>query len=248
MCANGERRKSVYEEIIEDEITKKSGNLFGILDGRKVVDQLKSPLFYIMCLFVTIQMIRINYFVATIRAQEVYLIGPELGVKINNIFDIALPVGGVVAIPFIGLLLDNLKAVNVLMVLLSVSSAIGVLGLFSSFTLNLVGILLLVVFRPFFYTSVSDYSAKIFGFTTFGTVYGLMMCVSGICNYGQIFLDYVTHTHQDGNPTPVNIFLIVLSVVFGGGLVMYILHQSKHIERERINFEAERACEEEMPH
>lgn len=245
--ANGGRRKSIFEEIVENKITQKTGNLFGILDGKSIPEQLKSPFFYLMCCFTTIQMIRINYFVATIRSQEEYLLGDELALKINNIFDVALPLGGVVAIPFIGLILDNVKTVNVLVILLLVSFFIGLMGVLKSFAFNLIGIFLLVVYRPFYYTAVSDYSAKIFGFDTFGTVYGLMMCLSGLFNYFQTYLDWFTHQHENNNPIPVNLFLIGLTLLFGSSLIAYIINKSKTIGKIKLTEEAENAPVYQIP-
>ncbi|ODV71870.1 Fmp42p [Cyberlindnera jadinii NRRL Y-1542] len=248
LTPDGSRRKSVYEEYVEHELTQKSGNIFGILDGEPVKTQLKSPFFILMCLFTTVQMIRINYFVATVRSQEEYLVGPESALRLNGIFDIALPMGGVIAIPFIGLILDNFQTVTVLNILLCVSLFIGVMGIVKSFVLNLLGILVLVVYRPFYYTSVSDYSAKVFGFTTFGQVYGLLMCISGIFNYAQSYFDLYTKKYQNNNPIPVNIFLVSLTVVFGLSLLTYITKESKNIDRKKLESEAERAPVLELPH
>lgn len=248
LTANGKRRKSVYEEIVENELYSKSGNIFGVLDGESVKTQLKSPFFLLMCAFTTIQMIRINYFVATVRSQEEYLLGEELALRVNNIFDIALPLGGVIAIPFIGLILDNFKTITVLIILMCVSFVIGIMGVLKIFSANLLGIFLLVVYRPFYYTAVSDYSAKVFGFTTFGTVYGLMMCISGLINYFQTFLDYITHHYEGNNPIPVNLGLIACTLIFGSSLIFYILTQQKNIERKKLEQEAESAPEIEIPH
>lgn len=248
LTANGKRRKSVYEEIVENELYSKSGNIFGVLDGESIKTQLKSPFFILMCAFTTIQMIRINYFVATIRSQEEYLLGEELALRVNNIFDIALPLGGVIAIPFIGLILDNVRTVNVLIILMCVSLVIGIMGVVKNFTANLIGIFLLVVYRPFYYTAVSDYSAKVFGFTTFGTVYGLMMCISGLFNYFQTYLDYITHRYEHNNPIPINLVLISCTIVFGTSLVIYIITQQKTIERKKLELEAESAPVSEIPH
>src|SRR3569833_3804160 len=49
---------------------------------------------------------RINYFIATIRPQYEAIFGDhEMAVEINGFFDLALPLGGLISIPFIGLFL-----------------------------------------------------------------------------------------------------------------------------------------------
>lgn len=241
------RTKSVYEEYVESKILSKSGHLFGILDGKSLKRQLSSPFFLLMCCFCTVQMIRINYFVATIRSQEEFLLGPQLAAEINNIFDVALPLGGVVAIPFIGVLLDNFQTQTVLLILYLISIAIGLCGVVSSYTLNLVGILVLVTYRPFYYTAISDYSAKVFGFETFGTVYGLMMFTSGLINYFAVYLDRLTKAMFQGNPGPVNWGLIVATCCSGAALLVYIEAQRKENCKLRLQEEAEEAEEVQIP-
>ncbi|CCD27287.1 Fmp42p NDAI_0K00960 [Naumovozyma dairenensis CBS 421] len=235
------RRKSVLETYVETKLEEKSGGIFGVLHGYSVIDQLKTPWFYLLLIFAIISMIRINYFIATIRSQEEYLLGDELlASKINEIFDLALPIGGVLSIPFIGVLLDHVKTFNVLKLLSCMSVIIAVLGLIpNSFFLNLIGILVLVIFRPFYYTVISDYATKVFGFETFGTVYGLLICISGICNMGQSLLDQLTHTKFDMNPTPVNLGLLLITIFSSGALLIYINIQLKKQNRSvNLNDEA----------
>ena len=213
--AQNGRRKSVLENYVEAKLERSSGGAFGILHGLTVKEQLRNPLFYLMVIFATICMLRINYFVATIRSQEDYLLkDPQLASKMNSIFDIALPLGGVISIPFTGLILDHLDTLSTLTLVSVASIAIGILGLIpNSFTANLLGILLLVVYRPFYYTVISDYVSKIFGFETFGTVYGALISISGVCNMLQSVLDNWTHNTFHMNPFPVNSVLVLATII-----------------------------------
>jgi len=63
------------------------------------------------------------------------------------------------------------------------------------------------------YTAVSDFSAKTFGFQTFGTVYGLANTLSGLFGLVQWPLDLLVKLPLDGNYTPVNAALLVLGLV-----------------------------------
>ncbi|SJM84813.1 probable protein FMP42 [Zygosaccharomyces bailii] len=221
-----QRRKSVLEVYVERRLERKSGGMFGLLHDQPVSQQISNPLFYLMAIFVTVCMLRINYFVATVRSQEEYLLGdPELALKMNHIFDIALPLGGVVAIPLTGFILDNMGTYNILITVFTTSVTVGILGLIpGSFIAQLIGILILVVYRPFYYTVLSDYISKVFGFDTFGTVYGLLVCVSGSFNMVQSVLDKLTHTTFGMNPTPINI-LLVLATVFSGMALLWEVRQ-----------------------
>lgn len=190
-----------------------------------------------------IQMTRINYFVATIRAQyEALLHSHEDAVKVNNFFDLALPVGGILSIPFIGVLLDHTSTPTVLFSLVAVATTIGVLGILPGMLwAAYANICLFVLYRPFYYTAVSDYTAKVFGFKTFGTVYGTIICLSGLLNFSQSGLDYLFHQTFRGDPIPVNAILLSLGLAVGLALVSYVGYQVRGLRRKMLELEAERA-------
>lgn len=187
-----------------------------------------------MCMFTTIQMLRINYFVATIASQMEYYFNPEIAIRINKFFDIALPLGGIISIPFIGLILDNLQTYKILMILLTVSTSIGLFGMTCNQVLQYIGILLLVLYRPFYYTAVSDYCVKVFGYANFGTVYGAIIFISGMMNISQTLLDNATHFQFGNDPTPINTLLVTLTVLSGGSMLLYIKHQEKALIRAHV--------------
>lgn len=74
--------------------------------------------------------------------------------------------------PIVGTLLDNFTTPTVLGVLVVVSTAIGILQVLPNLIAQYITVLIFAIYRPLYYTSVSDYCAKIFGFRTFGKVYG----------------------------------------------------------------------------
>ena len=120
--------------------------------------------------------------------------------------------------------------------MLAFSLLVGILGIIKfSFLAGLANVLLFVCFRPFFYTAVSDYCAKVFGFETFGTLYGAIMTIAGIFNITQSYLDKLTHTTFNMNPIPVNVFLIILTVISGGALVAYVFAQAKIYRKMRAS-------------
>ena len=193
-------------------------------------------------------MTRINYFVATIRSQYEHLLDDyDKAVAINKFFDIALPLGGVISVPFIGLILDNTSTPLVLGLLVTAATAIGVLGIIPEGWAAYANVCLFVVYRPFYYTAVSDYAAKVFGFATFGKVYGLIICLSGLFNFSQSGLDALTHKVFNKNPIPVNIMLLVVALVVGVALVWYVRQKSHSISQRELREEAEEAEERLMP-
>lgn len=228
----GDAYKSIYiEEEVEDATKSKtelSYSIFGILHSYSISYQFNSWWFKLICLFSTIQMLRLNYFVATVNSQYTYLLGSYQSANaLNRLFDIALPLGGVVSIPFVGMFLDHFPTSIVLGALLGVSLLIGVLGVIkNSFLAGAVNVLIFVAYRPFFYTSISDYCAKVFGFETFGTVYGSIMTVAGLINFLQSVLDRLTHTKFNMNPIPLNLLLLAITVVIGTATVAYVTVQT----------------------
>lgn len=255
------RRESVVSEITDllgskrgvkqvkhEERKVRISGVWGALHGKTVTQQITSPWFILITLFTVIQMTRINYFVATIRTQYEHLLHsyPE-AVKINHFFDVALPLGGVISIPFIGFVLDNTSTVFVLTSLVTIATAIGVLGVLPYTWAAYANICLFVLYRPFYYTAVSDYSAKVFGFRTFGTVYGLIICLSGLFNFSQSFLDMLTHKTFHEDPVPVNLGLLGVAFVVGVALITYVGIQAQGFRKRKLVEEAERVEETIMP-
>lgn len=247
----GDAYKSIYiEEEVEDAAKSKtelSYSIFGILHGYSASYQFKTWWFILICLFSTIQMLRLNYFVATVNSQYVYLFNSyDMANSLNKIFDVALPLGGVISIPFVGIFLDNFSTSVVLGALLAVSLLIGVLGVIkNSFASGVINVLIFVAYRPFFYTSISDYCAKVFGFETFGTVYGSIMTVAGFVNFLQSVLDKLTHTTFKMNPIPLNLLLLGITVAIGGATVAYVTVQTHAYALEKFRGSSTSSAEDE---
>ncbi|KAI9730441.1 MAG: hypothetical protein M1834_005951 [Cirrosporium novae-zelandiae] len=259
--ARRERRESIVSEItsllgpkggdvhVRKEAHKNTiSGVWGALHGRTAIQQIWTPWFWLVTLFTMVQMTRNNYFVATIRPQYTYLLHSyEDAKRINEIFDVALPVGGLVAIPMIGLVLDHTSTPFVLAVLVFFATLIGILGIIGTTGAAYCNIILFVLYRPFYYTTVSDYASKVFGFATFGKVYGLIICLSGFFNFSQSALDAMTHKAFRGDPRPANILLCVLALLVGLLLCSYVWHKSRNMKRELLEEEADGATESLMP-
>jgi multisubunit Na+/H+ antiporter MnhC subunit len=240
--------KSGVTHLKKEEKKNKISGVWGVMHGKTVRQQITSSWFILITLFTVIQMTRINFFVATIRKQYEFLFSSyEKAVEINTFFDIALPLGGLLSIPFIGLVLDNTSTFFVLSALVSIATAIGILGCLPYTWAAYSNVCLFVLYRPFYYTAVSDYSAKVFGFRTFGTVYGLIICLAGLLNFSQSGLDALTHLVFKGNPVPVNLALLGTALVVGVALCGYVGVRAYQLRRETLVNEAEWTRETIMP-
>ncbi|KAI9891799.1 MAG: hypothetical protein M1814_002364 [Vezdaea aestivalis] len=255
------RRESVVGEITEllgskgaerhakkEELKRARSGVYGVLHGKTASQQIATPWFWLITLFTVVQMTRINYFVATVRPQYQYLLGSfKDAVEVNTFFDVALPLGGLIAVPFIGFILDNASTPATLALLVGSATIIGVLGTLPFKGAAFANIALFVIYRPLYYTTVSDYAAKVFGFDTFGKVYGLIICLAGLFNFSQSALDALTHQVFNGDPIPANVLLMSIALVVGGSLVGFVWWRKEGLKRERLEDEAEDATERLMP-
>ncbi|KAI5780092.1 major facilitator superfamily domain-containing protein [Geopyxis carbonaria] len=230
----------VYNQPLAD-----NSGILGALHHLPLRHQLRTFWFIGIAAFTILQMTRINYFVATISSQYTFLL-PSRADSIVALFNAALPLGGIAAIPFIGATLDSFRTLTVLSALVFAATLIGALGLFQNYSAAVAGVLLFTLYRPFYYTVVSDYCVKVFGVATFGKVYGAVICAAGLIGLGQAGLDRATHEVWGGDPRMVNAGLMGAALVVGIGLVGYVARQGKAVRRKKLGQEAMRGTQEEQ--
>lgn len=151
----GTPAQQVQQTKRDDQIRINSG-VWGILHGMPASAQIRTPWFILMTLFTVLQMARFNFFIATIWSQYVYMLNSATeATKVIEYFDIALPIGGIVTVPFIGALLDHTSTVAVLNLLVLLSTLIGVLGAVPTIWAAYANVTLFVLFRPLYYSAMS---------------------------------------------------------------------------------------------
>jgi len=225
-----ERARKIREE--KQEYKHEISGVWGALHSKSAKDQMLTPWFILLTLLTVLQMVRMNYFIATIREQYTYMLGsPKLAEKVNNLFNWALPLAGVVATPFLGALLDNVSTPGVLLIIVILTTAIGIIGSISALWAGYVNVIIFVFLRPLYYSAMSDYATKVFGFATFGRVYGTIICVSGLANLSQTAIDALTKSAFDGDPVPINVFLAASAFLTGTTLVIYVTIQVYRVKK-----------------
>lgn len=232
----GDQEARKMQEEKQEHIQEASG-VWGTLHNKSAKEQMLTPWFILLTLLTVLQMVRMNYFIATIKEQYTYMLDSvDLATQVNEFFDWALPLGGVLSTPFLGALLDNVSTPGVLLIIVFVITAIGIVGSISALWAGYVNVILFVLLRPLYYSAMSDYATKVFGFATFGRVYGTIICFSGLVNLSQTGIDALTKGTFGGNPVPVNTFLAVAAFLFGSALVTYVTVQVYRI-RKRLDEE-----------
>lgn len=80
--------------IEKQEDRQVASGVWGALHGKTAGEQMRSPWFILITLLTVLQMLRMNFFIATVRAQYTEMLGSaRLCRRINSFFDAALPVG-----------------------------------------------------------------------------------------------------------------------------------------------------------
>lgn len=88
----GDAKARQAREVKEEERHAASG-VWGILHGKSPREQMLSPWFVFIVLLTVLQMLRMNFFIATVRSQYEFMLGSAAAAKrINDFFDVALPV------------------------------------------------------------------------------------------------------------------------------------------------------------
>ena len=130
--------------------------VWGALHNVSTRKQMLTPWYILILLLTILQMLRMNYFIATIRAQYRYMLGSENDAeKINHFFDVALPVAGVVSTPFIGIILSNLSVTMNLAILTAFVALVGILNCLPFLWAGYATVIAFVIFRPFYYSVMS---------------------------------------------------------------------------------------------
>ncbi|OTA99284.1 hypothetical protein M426DRAFT_68132 [Hypoxylon sp. CI-4A] len=235
------------DRVLQEEERQAASGIWGVLHGIPAHRQMLTPWFVFLLLLTVLQMLRMNYFIATIRSQYRFLLQSEkLAEDINHFFDVALPVGGVFATPFIGLLLNNLSVAAASSVLTFFIILVGVLNCLPQLWAGYGTVVAFVLFRPLYYSAVSDFATKIFGFATFGRIYGTITCLSGLVNFVQSGLDALTHGPLQDDPTPINAAMAVGGTILSVSLTAYIVIQGRLFRQKMDKREAAERVQERL--
>lgn len=234
------KQRDEHEKKEED--IKVASGVWGVLHGMSASKQMQTPWFILITMLTVLQMARFNFFMSTLWTQYEYMLQSEaLATDINEFFDLALPIGGVLTVPFIGLLLDNASTVVVLALIVLLGTFIGVLGAIPTVAAAYGNVCFFVILRPLYYSAMSDYAAKVFGFATFGTVYGAIICLSGLGLFCQSGLQALVHSVFEEDPGPMNLWLAGFGLIVGICLVMYVDMRGRTVRQEHAEEDERRS-------
>jgi len=165
-------------------------------------EQLLRVEFWLLAWTACVGMLSINFFIASVNDQ-MSNVNSETAVALSGAFSALLPLGGVFSIPFVGLVMDRLGPVHGVLVLwVTLLSFSGLNALYMATGVETCAYAAFTVFvfcRPLFYTFTAAFTGHVFGFSTFGTIYGLMTSLAGLANVGVTPLQVVARSYGYGS-------------------------------------------------
>ena len=171
------------ERALQRTIQQDGDTAWGVLHGQSVRQQMKTPWFILLLLVTAFQMLRMNFFIATITSQYQYMLeSEEDAATVTRFFNAALPIGGVAATPFIALVLNKQDTASVIMLLAAYIAMFSVLNCLAYTWAGIASVLTFVTFRPFYYSAIS-YETTMFVIGSLGST--ALTAISGIlhCRY-----------------------------------------------------------------
>lgn len=215
--------------------------VWGVLHGLSAHRQMMTPWFVFILLLTVVQMLRFNYFIATVYSQYRYMLASEIRAEaINRFFDVALPLGGLASTPFIGILLNHMSVPAVFALITGFVAFMSVLNCLPYIWAGYTTVIVFVIFRPLYYSAISDYATKVFGFRTFGRIYGTLVCISGLISFLQSALDALTHGPLESNPLLINVGLGTFGTVLAALLTVFMVLKARLFSEGKIRMAADR--------
>eukprot|EP00127_Corallochytrium_limacisporum_P003376 Clim_evm4s149 gene=Clim_evmTU4s149 len=171
--------------------------------------------FWLGALFLGTFMLRINFFIDTVADQMMALLPdqPELADSLARNFALILAAAGLIATYPVGMLLDHAGLINSLLVCWSMGVTFGILIVIPQTWATLLALAVISLMRPLLYTVMADYTAKIFGYSNYGVIYGIIIFLASCMNATQYIFTWYMRNMGGGSVKAVNLLLLFLSML-----------------------------------
>jgi MFS family permease len=198
-------------------------------------EQVTSLVFWLCATFTTLNLFRVNYYIATVGGQMLEFTSDVLPLAnatmtenqvkaelFTSIFAYFLPIVGVLSFPMIGFLLDRLGLYLSIWILVASGIVYGILSVltFVPIEVQLITFIFVAFFRALLFSAMATYVAAAFAFQHFGKLWGVVFLFGGIVNLAEYFLSAAVN----GNYFWLNVGMLVASVV----MAIFPLYLRKH--------------------
>eukprot|EP00897_Mesotaenium_endlicherianum_P001385 jgi/Mesen1/1274/ME000013S00764 len=202
--------------------------------------QIRSPVFWSVFVVSGFYVLRLNFYIASITSQLTFqastLQSPpfsdaaaakEAANLYVTIFNVLLPVGGVLSVPLLGYVLVYVGLGPAFIVIAASNIVFSIFNVlyWIPIQFQIVGFVCYTISRAFTFGALAAYIARLFGFANFGKLYGFARLSGAIATILSYPLANLAETSYGGNYFYVNLGFIVVEVLlclFPVYLVKYV--------------------------
>lgn len=219
--------KDITDLLLDEDNSTSCCPLFQIqstpFKERSLKSQLLSLEFIQLVVFMCIYMLRINFFIGSFGNQiQTYELSKAEKSTAIQAFGLLLPLGPFVSIWLSSMVIDYLRLHTTIALFTALFAMFGVASTVASLPLVYFGLCLFVLIRSMVYAVASAYIANVFGFKTFGRVYGTQMLCAGVFNLSQQLLLLLVRDVWEGEYWQVNLILSCVCVVVGTNFSVFL--------------------------
>ena len=172
--------------------------------------QLLTPDFALTITFISIHMLRANYYIMTV---DNYLLSiGDFDATYANMFSWILPCG-IVFVPIIERTFTLLGVINTLHIADLLGIIFGIVLLIPSLQLQVINFIIFTCFRAYLYATLNTIIAITFGVKTMGRIIGCTFTTAAIVSLVQYPIGVLSEVKYEGNFTPMNILMLALCII-----------------------------------
>jgi len=184
-----------------DQVEPVSGSYdVGPLDTLPLFEQLKTPEFFCILIYATINLTRANMYIGT---QDILLLHLSDTGTYSKMFSIILPCGPIF-VPVIERCDHCFGTITSLQITVLLGALYNGICLVDSLPAQIGAFFFYTAFRAFLYSVMAAFVAEKFGLATLGRIQGIVFTVAGAFNMVQYVLVGLIHGPLKGNPFWVN--------------------------------------------
>ncbi|KNE56038.1 hypothetical protein AMAG_01882 [Allomyces macrogynus ATCC 38327] len=198
-------------DALADEIAR-NADLYLCLEHMTIIEQYRSPFYYLFVLHTATTVLFMNFYMQSINNQLLQFDMAKADYDAMILaWSIILPCCSVLVAPFLGSMLVRLPQHQLFFLVSAIAVLIGILVQVPLEPLQYVTMAVVAMLRPTVWTVACNYIGKIFGFGSFGRLYGSLLLVVGVTNFCAYGLNLMSL--KLGNFWIANAILLVLQFV-----------------------------------
>lgn len=199
--------------------------------------QFASKEYWLFVWTASITMICINFFIATVNDQVLRVGAADEAHALQKAFAILLPLGGIVYIPVVGYIVDRYGLTRGWLVLWASLIVFATLNFISQRfqvpAAAYASFAFIALSRCLFYTLCAAFTGALFGFETFGQIYGLVFFLAGLANLSVQPLRVIANSYGFDETNAGLLALQITTVLLPWWVFRHHLLKTRSVKRSR---------------